>query len=149
VCLVGAAAMEDVLRLVRDSRLCAAKTEYEKILQDPVLDEQQKALIHLHRQELAQLTERCEQVNEALALVSKSNEKWILATNMLGVTTHYLIGDDGLLWVRMESTQHDVPLLEQLAVVYEVGLFNNWIPFCSESSLIARPSIPPFSPTLF
>jgi hypothetical protein len=132
--------MEGVLQLVKDSRLCAAKTEYEKILQDPVLYEQQREMIQLHHQQLTQLTERCEQVNEALALVAKSNERWILATNMLGVTTHYLIGDDGLLWVRMESTQHDVPLLEQLAVVYEVGLFNTWIPFCTESSLISRPS---------
>jgi hypothetical protein len=130
--------MDEVLQLIGDSRLLAAKKAYDKIMCSPenCLDNADSMIIH--KTVLDQMLERCQEVDRSIELVSSENENWILATNYLGVTTHYMIGDDGLLWVRMESTQADVPILEQLAVVYEVELFKKWVPFCNDSRLIAR-----------
>jgi hypothetical protein len=130
--------MESVLKLINDSRLLAAKNEYENIMKNKQLAAENSQNILENRRVIDQMLDRCTLVDQALDMVNKSNENWKLATNLLGVTTHYQLGDDGYLWVRMESTSHDVPLMEQLAVVYEVGLFNTWIPFCTESSLIKR-----------
>lgn len=147
--------MERVLSLLKDSRILAAKMEYEKLLQkDPLLSASFGGLFHVIesskpvieatagdstlQEQIQQMHHRAGEVEEALTLSSSSNENWIFVTNLLGVTTHYMLDTDGSLLVRMESTQYDIPLMEQLAVVYEVALFNKWIPFCSESSLISR-----------
>lgn len=37
----------------------------------------------------------------------------------------------------MEGVQ-DIPIFEQLAVLYEVALFNQWMPFCSQSDLLQQ-----------
>ena len=130
--------MEEVLNLISDSRLLAAKESYDKIMQSPDKCMQYADIISANETKLTTMVERCGHVNKALALVAADNPDWILATNFLGVTTHYMLGDDGLLWVRMEATQSDVPVMEQMAVVYEVEWFKLWIPFCSDSRLISR-----------
>ena len=127
-----------VLQLIEESRLLAAKKEYDTIMCSPEKCLEDADEMNNHRITLDLMLERCQEVDKSIALVSSENENWILATNYLGVSTHYMIGDDGLLWVRMESTQSDVPILEQLAVVYEVELFKTWVPFCSDSRLITR-----------
>lgn len=133
--------MERVLQLIDDSRLLCAKKEYDIIKNNPTLLLKYKQIIKDNENKLNKLNERCEKVNSALKMIEKTNENWILSTNFLGVTTHYIVSEDNYLWIRMESTQHDIPLIEQLTVVYEVSLFNTWIPFCTESSLISRLSM--------
>jgi hypothetical protein len=138
--------MRRVLELIQDSRLLEAKKSYTSLLQNPIISDEDSSLIQSNSSLLAQLQTRCDEIQEALTLTSSENPNWILATNMLGVSTHYMIDSDGYLMVRMESTQHNVPLMEQLSVVYEVSLFNKWIPFCTDSSLISRLSLWPIPP---
>lgn len=130
--------MENVIDLISDSRLLAAKEAYDKIMENPDQCIKEAELMRVHEKKIATMTARCAQVDHAMDLVASQNPNWTLATNYLGVTTHYMLGDDGLLWVRMESTQSDIPVVEQMAVVYEVEWFKLWIPFCSDSRLIAR-----------
>ena len=56
----------------------------------------------------------------------------------MGVTTFYKIDPDGSLWVKMQGTMDDVGIMDQLATVREVDLFNKWVPFCSTSKLLTR-----------
>lgn len=130
--------MDAVLNLIDDARLLAAKKEYDKIIQSPEKCIRYAESMSANKDRINQMLERCGEVDKSMKLVSAQNEGWILATNYLGVSTHYMLGDDGYLWVRMESTQADVPVMEQLAVVYEVELFKTWVPFCSDSRLITR-----------
>lgn len=142
--LCGSAALQEmkrVLDLIQDSRLLEAKKSYTKILENPIISSDDSSLIQSNSSLLTQLLTRHDEIQETFTLTSSKNPNWILATNMLGVSTHYMIDSDGYLMVRMESTQHNIPLMEQLAVVYEVSLFNKWIPFCTESSLISRLSL--------
>ena len=132
--------MEEVLDLISDSRLLAAKKLYDIITQSPEKCIEYADMIMANEKKLSTLVERCGHVTNAMSLVAAENPNWILAANYLGVTTHYMLGDDGLLWVRMEATQCDIPVMEQMAVVYEVEWFKLWIPFCSDSRLIARVS---------
>ena len=52
--------------------------------------------------------------------------------------TYYKLEDDGLLSIKMEADYGDVSLFEQLAVIYEVCLYKLWIPFMTDSQLIAQ-----------
>lgn len=130
--------METVLGLIDDARLLAAKKEYDKIMRSPDKCSECADAMSDHKPAIDLMLERCAEVDRSIELVSAENEDWILATRYLGVSTHYMLGDDGYLWVRMESAQADVPVLEQLAVVYEVELFKTWVPFCTNSRLITR-----------
>lgn len=38
----------------------------------------------------------------------------------------------------MEGTLENLPLFEQCAVIHEIDLFKQWIPFCNESILIDK-----------
>lgn len=130
--------MEEVLSLISDARLLAAKKVYDKILESPEKCLESEHLIKENESKLATMVERCAHVDKAMSLVASENPDWTLATDYLGVRTHYMLTDDGLLWVRMESTQCDIPVMEQMAVVYEVEWFKRWIPFCNDSKLLAR-----------
>jgi hypothetical protein len=130
--------MENVLDLISDSRLLAAKQAYDKLVENPDQCMAEAESMRENEKKITTMTQRCAQVDHAMALVASENPNWTLATDYLGVKTHYMLGDDGLLWVRMESTQCDIPVVEQLAVVYEVEWFKLWIPFCNDSRLIAR-----------
>eukprot|EP00752_Nemacystus_decipiens_P006518 g5870.t1 len=63
---------------------------------------------------------------------------WLIAQTFMGVTTFYKVDPDGSLWVKMHGTMDDVGILDQLATVREVDLFNKWVPFCSTSKLLTR-----------
>ena len=67
-----------------------------------------------------------------------SNSGWTLGSELLGIQTHYKLEEDGLLMVRMEALSDDLPIFEQLAVINEVDLFSEWMPFCSKSTLVAK-----------
>lgn len=89
--------------------------------------------------EIHKLLCRCEETKAAIdAVHDTSPDHWTLGTTMFGITTYYHVDDDGLLSVRMEGVQEDLPLFEQLAVIYEVPLFTEWVPFCSSSTLVAQ-----------
>jgi len=59
---------------------------------------------------------------------------------MFGISTFYKMDSegDGSIWVKLEGTLAGVPLFEQLAVVREVGLFSEWVPFCNHSTFVRK-----------
>lgn len=56
----------------------------------------------------------------------------------MGVTTFYKQDPDGSLWIKMQGTMDNVRVMDQLATVREVDLFNKWVPFCDKSNLLKR-----------
>ena len=52
---------------------------------------------------------------------------------MLNISTHYKVSSEGIITVRMEGIMDDLPIFEQCAVLHEVDLFKEWIPFCRSS----------------
>ena len=49
--------------------------------------------------------------------------------------------EDGSVWLKCEGMMKDkvrAPIFEQLAVVRETGLFNEWAPFCNKSRLLTH-----------
>lgn len=63
---------------------------------------------------------------------------WLEAQTFMGITTFYKLDPDGSLWIKMHGTMDDVGIMDQLATVREVDLFNKWVPFCNTSSLLKR-----------
>lgn len=63
---------------------------------------------------------------------------WLLAQTFMGITTFYKLDPDGSLWIKMHGTMDDVGIMDQLATVREVDLFNTWVPFCNTSSVVTR-----------
>lgn len=126
--------MEDIKKLIYDARYFAAKKLYLEISQSTELDV--ISSLNSNKTMIDFLLERCENIQHTMEMTSTDNNDWLLVSDRLGVKTYYMMGADGLLWVRMEGSQHDVPLLEQLAVVKEANLYTQWVPFCSESKLI-------------
>lgn len=56
----------------------------------------------------------------------------------MGITTFYKLDPDGSLWIKMLGTMDDVGIMDQLATVREVDLFDTWVPFCNSSRLLKR-----------
>lgn len=63
---------------------------------------------------------------------------WLVAQTFMGITTFYKVDPDGSLWIKMHGTMDDVTVMDQLAVIREVDLFNKWVPFCDTSKLLKR-----------
>jgi hypothetical protein len=122
-----------LLRYIDDARLLAAKHQYEHLL---ALNDFE--FINDHKSKIDQMLKRANGATHILHAAHNQSDDWILSNHHFGVDTHYKIDDDGLLLLKMEGNQHDVPLFEQLAVVYEVSLFSKWAPFCSSSSLVSQ-----------
>jgi hypothetical protein len=69
---------------------------------------------------------------------TNENESWILGLDLFGYKTHYIVEDDGNVLVRIEGSQDHMPLFEQLTVIRELALYNEWVPFCNKSELIKQ-----------
>lgn len=79
-------------------------------------------------------------VNNAIA-VSESDldDTWIHGMTLLGITTCYKLDESsGMISVRLQGNVDDLPLFEQLCVIYEVDLYKDWIPFCENSTFIHK-----------
>lgn len=63
---------------------------------------------------------------------------WLVAQTFMGITTFYKMDPDGSVWIKMHGTMDDVGIMDQLATVREVDLFNKWVPFCKTSKLLKR-----------
>jgi hypothetical protein len=60
---------------------------------------------------------------------------------MFGIKTYYRKSNqsgDSNITVKMEGVVDDLPVFEQCAVIHEVDLFHQWIPFCCESVNISK-----------
>ena len=54
---------------------------------------------------------------------------WIAGHEAFGVTTSYRYDADGLLWLRTSGEMRDIDLFHTVAVLRQVELFGEWVPF--------------------
>lgn len=68
----------------------------------------------------------------------RESDDWILSQNMFGVTTYYRHEADESLSIKMEGVLDNAPIFEQIAVLREIDLYQDWAPFCSSSVVIKQ-----------
>ena len=61
---------------------------------------------------------------------------WQGRTERFGVETAFRYDDAGLLWLRTAGNMEDVDLFHTVAVLREIQLFGEWIPFLRQSCVI-------------
>lgn len=91
------------------------------------------------QEDIDQMLSRAAHIIETLEFSGDGDESWILGMEMLGVTTHYKTHpEDGSLTIKLEGLMEESPLFELCAVLYEVDLYKEWIPFCQDSLAVDR-----------
>ena len=109
-------------------------------------EEAHKPILHAlltNRMKLKEILHRAGEIKQTLNWerelegVSGRPSQWKLGASYFGIDTYYKI-DNGNITVRMEGGLTDLPLFEQCAVIHEVDLFHEWVPFCNESSLLEK-----------
>ena len=64
------------------------------------------------------------------------NHQWQGRTERFGVETAFRYDEEGLLWLRTAGNMEDVDLFHTVAVLREIQLFGEWIPFLRQSCVI-------------
>jgi hypothetical protein len=130
---------------VETCRYLAAKQAHDRLVQE--IDAQSKdgeSREKMHaalrdNPEVRTMLERSAMVEEALHS-SDDGEEWILGAELFGTVTHYkkCKDDENAIIVKIEGTMNDLPLFEQMAVIHEIDLYNEWAPFCTDSVLVDK-----------
>jgi len=84
--------------------------------------------------------ERAEAIDIAIdeAADNSITTNWLDGGTMFGCHIFYNIDEKNLLTVRLEGILDDFPIFEQLCVIHEIDLFQEWVPFCNDSKLITK-----------
>jgi len=133
-------ALFDIFALANDCRYLAAFEKYEELLANTseIDKDSLQKLIEEHGSRFDQLLERVQEIKKALEYEDKG-QPWILGNSMFGIHTYYQIDHrDNTIILKLEGVMEDLPLFEQCAVIYEVDLYKEWIPFCSESITVDK-----------
>lgn len=133
------ASLDEVLFLYSESRLlCAVKTFNElkaSLLTNDNSDVAEQLLRHSGT--INQMFNREEDTREVLAIDSV-DDSWIFGSVMFGARTHYKLLDGGSLLIRLEGELDNLLMFEQLAIIHEVDLFHDWVPFCNKSMTVTK-----------
>ena len=137
--------LDKIVKLISEARYLAAHELFIETLRrvDEAIDlnEEEKTSIKnsLHYdQHVMTLLKRVAEVKQALDYHDTS-DGWIYGSSMLGITTYYRTSPgDNCITIKMEGAIEDLPTIEQFAVIREIDLFQDWIPFCSQSVLIDK-----------
>ena len=70
------------------------------------------------------------------AAAATAEEAWSEGHRAFGVETSYRYDADGLLWLRTTGEMKDIDLFHTVAVIREIGLFGEWIPFLRHSDVV-------------
>lgn len=139
--------IDDFMRLVVDSKLLAAKSLYDKIIAyvSACEDSVELGLLQTKIENLSdiigQLHYRLTEIHAAMAASAASeelDESWLLGLTYLGITTHYKNNPDGTISVRLSGIVDELAFFEQIAVIHEFDLFQEWFPFCCNSKTITK-----------
>jgi hypothetical protein len=134
--------LNDILKLNSLSRLLAAKEKLDclklslsKYPNDTICKELVK-----HKKMFEEMESREIEVRKVLVLadVDGVDSSWSHGSSLFGIHTHYKLTDDGSIMIRLEGEQNNLPMFEQLAVIHEVDLFHEWVPFCDASSCVEK-----------
>ena len=89
---------------------------------------------------LKEVLNRAAEIKNAVQLqlfFGEETSEWKLGASYCGIDTYFKV-ENGLINVRMEGGLSDLPLFEQCAVIHEVDLFKEWMPFCNDSALLEK-----------
>jgi hypothetical protein len=126
-----------ILNLISSSKLLEAKKVYDElknsddVANSPDLRKEIEA-----NEEILEMLRREHDARELLK-IGEVDDSWILGATLFGVNTHYKMSGEEII-IRLEGELDDLPLFEQLAVVHEVDLFSEWIPFCNGSKAVTK-----------
>lgn len=71
--------------------------------------------------------------------IGSADDSWTSGPLLFGTRTHHKIVDgSGTILLRLEGELDTLPMFEQLAVIHEVNLFHEWVPFCSHSRTVTK-----------
>ena len=141
--------LDKISFLIYKASLLQAHQEYELLMEEiqqtmSSADENEtkegegiQELMEKNQEMLNELKERYREINLTVNECTSSHEEWTLGSERFGVPTYYRVDDDGLLCLRLEGSQ-ETPIFEQMAVLYEVALHNEWVPFCDQSNLLKK-----------
>ncbi len=125
----------EILELTRDARFLAAKEVWDA--NSAALSEIQDASM---KAELELAHKRVQEVTVALQDQELTSD-WTHAISYFGIDTHYQYRQGSReMSIRMEGTLQGVPLFEQAAVVHEVDLWTDWIPFVTHAKTVEKVS---------
>jgi hypothetical protein len=79
---------------------------------------------------------QCDKALRQCSMETSGDDRWTLGLDMFGYRTHYIVESDGIVRVRIEGSQENLPLFEQLAVIHQLQLYSQWVPFCDKSDLL-------------
>lgn len=146
----------NVIELVKDILVHAANYQYlqSKVKYDKLqvilknclssdgdsLSEATRAFVDQYKDEFQQIVTRAAETELALSSISlEAHEfEWMFASEYLGVCTHYSVQSNGLIAVHLHGNVDNLPFFEQLAVINEIDLFTQWVPFCSSAEVLKR-----------
>ena len=128
-----------MLLLYSVSRLVCAVERYNELKVSLLTNENSYVANQLmrHTTTINQMLIREEETREVLATDSV-DESWILGSVMFGARTHYKLLEGGSLLIRLEGELDNLPMFEQLAIIHEVDLFHDWVPFCDKSMTVTK-----------
>lgn len=130
---------QQIIDLSRDARYLAAKELWNNNNIDEFLEYiEDKA----KKQTLETIRTRFNEVSDAMHQQALSEDSdWIHAISYYGIDTHYKLEGEGQDFaIRMEGKLEGVPLFEQAAVVHEVDLWTDWMPFVKHSKTVDKVS---------
>ncbi len=132
-----------LFKLADDSQYLKAEKMWEEMRGRIGVDVQDIPDHHGEQKRVSEILQRACEVQAALKIEdisindNNSDQPWTLGAEYWGIKTHYKV-ENGKIRVRMEGGLDDLPLFEQCAVIHEVDLFKEWVPFCSDSHLVEK-----------
>lgn len=92
------------------------------------------------KNKLIQFIERVKDIQDTIAYQDDSVDSgWTLGADLFGVKTYYRVDEkDGSLIMKLIGSKSELPIFELCAVLKEVDLFYEWVPFCKESAMVDR-----------
>ena len=124
-----AASMEEIRKHAADARWLDALDALDALSADDIDDEALAAEVRHHG-------ERFRSARKAFEDPDDDNHQWQGRTERFGVETAFRYDDAGLLWLRTAGNMEDVDLFHTVAVLREIQLFGEWIPFLRQSCVI-------------
>ena len=139
----------NILMLIKEAKYIDAEQEYNNhltLFPSVVENNEYDNLFKL-------MIERASETREVLNDIASSNSNsddtptsnstvissdWILGMTYLGITTHYKVDDSNYLHFRIDGILENIDIFKAVAVIHEVDLFKEWVPFLSESKLIEK-----------
>jgi hypothetical protein len=66
-----------------------------------------------------------------------TDANWCFAQTYFGVSTHWKTGDNGTIWLKLDGILEKTNIFNALAVMKEIDLYKQWVPFCNVSTLLS------------